>query len=82
MPDKPKSHLGSSLAGLGVIVSVIFLLNLTLGIVEIPDNLPVVGNIDEAFFTGLLIACLRYLGFDPIPFKGRSRDKQEATEQG
>ena len=82
MSDKPRSHLGTLLAGLGVIVCVVFLLNLTLGIVEIPDNLPVVGNLDEAFFTGLLIACLRYLGFDPIPFKGGSQNVPEPVEQG
>jgi len=82
MPQQRRSHLGRLLASIGILASVVFLLNFTFGIFEIPDNIPVVGNLDEAFFTGLLIACLRYLGFDPIPFKGRSSDKPEAMEQG
>jgi len=82
MSDRQRSGFGRLLACLGVLASVVFLLNFTVGIFEIPDNIPVVGNLDEAFFTGLLIACLRYLGLDPIPFKGGSGGKPEPVEQG
>src|SRR4029450_3674860 len=34
---------------------------------EIPDNLPVVGNLDEVFFSGLLIVCLAKLGINIVP---------------
>jgi uncharacterized membrane protein YkvA (DUF1232 family) len=50
--------------GLGII-SVIYLLNITFGVVEfLPDNLPIVGNIDEALITAILIAVLQYFGIN------------------
>ncbi len=65
------SCLGSICAFLGVGVSLIWLLNPQMGIfMEIPDNLPIVGNLDEAFFTLLLIASLSYFGVE-IPFLSR-----------
>lgn len=57
----------------GIILSVLFLLNLSFGVVEIPDNLPFVGNLDEVVVTGFLLACFRYLGVDLLPF-ARGRD--------
>lgn len=51
------------------LISAIYLVNPTLGLFElIPDNLPVVGNLDEAFFAALLIAVLRYFGLDVTKF--------------
>ena len=48
---------------LGLLVAVAYLLNLGGGVVElIPDNLPMVGNLDEAAFAGLLLWCVRGLG--------------------
>lgn len=42
-----------------------YLLNIGVGIVEfLPDNLPIVGNLDEATATLLLINCLAYFGID------------------
>jgi hypothetical protein len=47
------------------IASVIYLLNPGAGFFELlPDNLPFIGNLDEAAAVGLLIMCLRYFGFD------------------
>ena len=47
------------------IISVIYILNITFGVVEfLPDNLPIVGNIDEALVTGILIAVMQYFGID------------------
>ena len=49
--------------------SVAYILNPTAGVFEgIPDNLPLVGNLDEAAAVAILIACLRYLGFDVTRF--------------
>jgi uncharacterized membrane protein YkvA (DUF1232 family) len=46
----------------GAAVSVLYLLNPGAGVVEIlPDNLPFVGNLDEAAFVGLLLSCVRGL---------------------
>ena len=42
-----------------------YLLNPTAGFFElIPDNIPLVGNLDEAAAVTLLLAVLRYFGFD------------------
>ena len=52
------------IAILGVI-ALIYLLNPGAGILEIiPDNLPVIGNIDEATAGLVLFSCLRYFGMD------------------
>jgi uncharacterized membrane protein YkvA (DUF1232 family) len=68
---QPRTRRGKALAVVGVILSALFLLNFTMGIFEIPDNLPLVGNLDEVAATALLLACLRYLGLDVLPFKTR-----------
>lgn len=74
---REKSLLGKLLAILGVLVSLLFLANLTFGgliPVEIPDALPIVGNLDEVFFTGVLLTCLSYLGVSLIPnFRGEAQ---------
>jgi uncharacterized membrane protein YkvA (DUF1232 family) len=59
---------------LGVLAT-LYLLNPGAGFFElIPDNLPIVGNLDEAAATALLLACLRYFGFDPTAlFKRRGK---------
>lgn len=55
---------GIGVAGLGLL-GAIYLLNPTAGLFElIPDNLPVIGNLDEAAATGLVLWALRYFGFD------------------
>jgi len=35
-------------------ISIIYLLNFTLGVFELPDHLPIVGNLDELAASGLL----------------------------
>src|SRR5688500_340927 len=69
-PAPPTTMLGKLLAILGVLVSLLFLSNLTFGgfiPLEIPDALPLIGNLDEVFFTGLLLTSLGYLGIPLIP---------------
>ena len=68
--DKKKKGLFSKLlAWAGILLSVIYILNPTMGVFElIPDNMPIVGNLDEAGATALLISCVRYLGLDLLPF--------------
>jgi hypothetical protein len=47
------------------VVSALYLLNISFGVAEfIPDNLPILGNLDEAAATALLINCLAYFGVD------------------
>ena len=43
----------------------IYLLNPTAGFLElIPDNIPIIGNLDEAAAMTLLLMCLRYFGYN------------------
>jgi len=53
------------------LLSVIYLLNPTAGFFElIPDNIPIIGNLDEAAAVALLLMCLRYFGYElPDIFK-------------
>lgn len=60
------------LAVAGAAVSVLYLLNLSAGFLELPDNLPLVGNLDEVFFSGLLFASLAKLGVH-LPWTPRPR---------
>ena len=58
-----------------------YLLNPTWGLVElIPDNFPIVGNLDEATAAAVLIACLRYFGFDVTRFWRRKPDRPDSGE--
>ena len=66
------------------IVAFIYLLNPTAGFFEfIPDNIPVIGNIDEAGATALLIASLGYFGIDFANFFKKEQKeiiKKETTD--
>lgn len=65
-PPKPvKKPLQSAwFAGLGLL-SLLYMINPGAGIFElIPDNLPLLGNLDEATAMALLLASLRYYGLD------------------
>ncbi|SDZ79094.1 Protein of unknown function [Desulfuromusa kysingii] len=54
--------MGVLLLGL---LSILYLLNPTAGVFElIPDNLPLIGNLDEAAAVTLLLMCLRYFGYE------------------
>ncbi len=60
--------------GLGVI-ALVYLMNPTLGILElIPDNLPLIGNLDEAGATLILLNTLRYYGVNLDRLYGRARN--------
>jgi Protein of unknown function (DUF1232) len=66
------SIVKSIIAAIVGIVCAIYLINPTLGVFElIPDNLPVVGNLDEATATALLLSSLAYFGWDLRTLFGR-----------
>ncbi|MEK7550921.1 MAG: DUF1232 domain-containing protein [Patescibacteria group bacterium] len=51
-------------AGVGILAG-LYLLNPGFGIFEfIPDNLPFIGNLDEATATFLVLSALVYFGYD------------------
>ncbi|MBK6540307.1 MAG: DUF1232 domain-containing protein [Flavobacteriales bacterium] len=44
----------------------VYLLNPTAGVFELlPDNIPLIGNLDEVTATTVFFAAMRYFGWDP-----------------
>jgi hypothetical protein len=59
---RERGCVGSLLALTGVVLGTIYIANPGFGLLElIPDNAPVIGNLDEAGATALLIMGLQYL---------------------
>ncbi|MCD4687732.1 MAG: DUF1232 domain-containing protein [Desulfuromonadaceae bacterium] len=57
------------------LLRVIYLLNPGAGIFElIPDNLPFVGNLDDAAALALLVMCLQYFGINLPDLFRRKKD--------
>lgn len=55
----------SSLVACAGFLSFLYLVNPTFGVFEfLPDNIPLVGNIDEATASMVLLGALRYFGYD------------------
>ncbi len=58
-------NMKKSFVVLAGILAFLYLVNPTFGLFELlPDNLPLVGNIDEATATMVLLGALRYFGWD------------------
>ncbi|HMV14989.1 MAG TPA: DUF1232 domain-containing protein [Chitinophagales bacterium] len=62
--------------------AVLYLINPTAGFIElIPDNIPLIGNLDEAGAVFILIAALKYFGFEmPSIFKKDNEKKDSDTK--
>lgn len=59
------------------LLSALYIINPGAGIFElIPDNIPFVGNLDEAAAVALLLACLRYFGIELPDIFGRKKDSE------
>lgn len=66
-PRTPLKTIGMALAG---VVAVVYLLNPDAGLIElIPDNIPLIGNLDEVAATILLFRVLGYFGWNPFKKK-------------
>lgn len=64
----------SFFVALAAAFSAVYLLNPTMGAVElIPDIVPVLGNLDEATAMAILVACMRYFGYDISGFFGKRK---------
>ena len=60
------------------IISAMYLFNFGIGIIElIPDNFPIIGNLDETAATALLLSSLSYFGIDL--FNIFKKDKEESS---
>ncbi len=76
-----RSVVGSVLVGLFGAVGALYLVNPTAGFLElIPDNIPVIGNLDEAAATVLVISCLAYFGIDLGGLFGRRPKKDDVID--
>lgn len=63
------------------ILSVLYIINPGAGIFElIPDNIPLVGNLDEAAAVALLLACLRYFGIELPDIFVRKKDSERTID--
>ncbi len=76
---KPLKSLAVFITGL---LATLYLFNPGAGFFEIiPDNFPIIGNLDEAGATALLLACLRYFGVDVFSlFKGKRKDEEPVID--
>ncbi len=57
-----QSKWGRTLAWAALILGAVYVLNPTFGVDLLPDNLPILGNLDEAAALLLVVGSLRYLG--------------------
>lgn len=63
------------------LLSAFYIINPGAGIFElIPDNIPFVGNLDEAAAVALLLACLRYFGIELPDIFGRKKDSERTID--
>ena len=62
MKSEVRKKMKKVVCVIGLIIGIIYILNPTFGVFEIiPDNLPYIGNLDEASAVLLIIACLKEL---------------------
>ena len=62
-------------------LSAMYLLNPTAGVFELlPDNIPLIGNLDEAGAVALLLSSLRYFGLDFANIFKKDEETQTKTE--
>ncbi len=72
---------------IAAVISSVYLLNPTLGVFEIvPDNIPFIGNLDEATITALLIWAISVIRGKEISFQNsdpveQAKPAQKADEE-
>jgi hypothetical protein len=67
-PVRHSTFSGKLVALAGIVISCAYLANLGGGLFfEIPDVVPGLGNLDEVFFTTVLLASLAKLGIPLVP---------------
>ena len=65
------------------LLSLVYLFNPTAGVFElIPDNFPIIGNLDEAAAVAIILAAFRYYGIDLTSFLGRGvRGRSQSSDE-
>ncbi|BCR04721.1 hypothetical protein DESUT3_17900 [Desulfuromonas versatilis] len=65
------------------LIALLYLLNIGVGVIElIPDNIPLLGNLDEAAAVALLLMCLRYFGLDLTNVFTKDQDGTRSLRKG
>ena len=76
--EEKKNPLTTVIVGVLGLFSAVFLLNPGFGaLFEIPDNIPIIGNLDEAAAAAILISCLAYFGVDIGSIFGRKKKQED-----
>jgi len=66
-----------------LLIFLFYVLNPSAGIFELlPDNFPVVGNLDEVFASALILGILKYLGIDVLRFVRQGKIGNIAEKKG
>jgi uncharacterized membrane protein YkvA (DUF1232 family) len=64
------------------VLSLLYIFNPGAGLFElIPDNIPFIGNLDEAAAVALLLMCLKYFGIDLPNIFGRNKKGDGTIER-
>jgi len=64
------------------LLAFLYLLNPGAGVFElIPDNIPLIGNLDEATAVFLILSCFRYFGIDLANVFTRSKTENKELEK-
>ena len=80
-PAEKRTLINSIIVGAVGVISAIYLFNPTAGFIElIPDNIPIIGNLDEAAAAALLISALAYFGIDFGRIFGKARGFEKRTK--
>lgn len=75
---KSNSSLRKLVAAIGILLGMIYIINPTAGVFELlPDNIPFVGNLDEAGAVWIILCCLREFGVDLTSFFRKSDSKKK-----
>ena len=81
LPEKRRNPVTSVIVGAVGLFCGVYLLNPTFGFDLLPDNLPIVGNLDEAGAAALLVSCLAYFGLDVGGLFGRFKKEESEAKQ-
>ncbi|MDF1752742.1 MAG: DUF1232 domain-containing protein [Verrucomicrobiales bacterium] len=82
-PDQKRNPIASVVVALVGVACGAYLINPTAGFIElIPDNLPFVGNLDEAGAAAILISCFAYFGLDIGALFGRGKKDETKEAKG
>ncbi len=80
--EEKRGVVNTVIVGAIGIISAIYLFNPTAGFLElIPDNIPVIGNLDEAAAAAFLISALAYFGVDLGRLFGKAKPEGKRSDR-